>query len=875
MIVVEQQLHGYRQGHELLSASVQLPPRDQDLVDRLSDVAGPLGPSERFAPYLTCYPLPSGSRYVLARTWQDLAAPRAGCVRTRSLLVPISDWTGLEDPGALAEAATEAGWTRQAETIRIDVRPARPLPPVEGSGTELLEALFLEDRLPVAVFGADMPEVIALRLQTAIWPSLRCRFSVSTFCNSPRTIAKRSFDLVFAPVEARSRFSDWAGRRVDGRRSAAARHRWTASLAERVLRAPRPSLRSLDVIGEMAQDELGSEDALRVSLLWDELEGKVGSDPHAALGLLDIANTRAKSEDLVRNLEPALVQAVTMAIATMPTVEAWRFLQTLMGKLGKTRLRLSAAISIMRSAGALASRRPADAVAALAVLLAQDVRHLLVAAIGEGLGRSLSDDAVRSLTALKPIRLLRLAVASPTFAGAVLRRDAALYGALAAGLDDAAPDLRRKARRLLLRHLTDDRHADVFRALVAGMSSDELVDAAARLARANGLGAGRLDQAIVKEAKRAGGAATVRELVASIERSPAVDAMLADLVEPTAADVQWVLDRVSLAADLRRSLLLKQIGAASRDQLQTILADPGTLRRTLQAIGPLDGSTTKALERIAEQVPMGDGDLVDLVLRLLPKFKGRRAAELAARGLDAALAIELGTFRDRGVAILLEAVGKAVKGNGVIRKGLSAGVSSDLASRNLVLFDASPQAVRFRFLEEPEALSEAIIERRTLDLTYEGAEAAGRLLWDSRTVDHRAFVQASAALLPFALQERRRPAAALVAAAFPPVYQALQNERLPDFLSLIFLFLDWDRCKSAREELAEAFSRSDWRATDVALAAARADDPERILRQVARRCGGAAVLAAIKREIDGIPQPWRQKVQLTLGELDDRDQPPS
>jgi hypothetical protein len=50
---------------------------------------------------------------------------------------------------------------------------------------------------------------------------------------------------------------------------------------------------------------------------------------------------------------------------------------------------------------------------------------------------------------------------------------------------------------------------------------------------------------------------------------------------------------------------------------------------------------------------------------------------------------------------------------------------------------------------------------------------------------------------------------------FQPVYRELQKERLPDFLGLVFLFLDWDRCKSARRELIEAFFRSDWLGTDL------------------------------------------------------------
>src|SRR5580658_491580 len=92
MKTFDQQLHGYKHGHELLSTSVRLSKHDQELIDRLSDVAGPLRPGELFKPYVTCYPLPSGSHYVVARTWQDLEAPRAGCVRTRSGLITLSEW---------------------------------------------------------------------------------------------------------------------------------------------------------------------------------------------------------------------------------------------------------------------------------------------------------------------------------------------------------------------------------------------------------------------------------------------------------------------------------------------------------------------------------------------------------------------------------------------------------------------------------------------------------------------------------------------------------------------------------------------------------------------------------------------------------------
>ena len=102
-VLIEQQSHGYKNGHQLLATSVRLARGDQDVVDRLSDISGPLRPGETFDPYLTAYPLPSGNFYVLARTWQDLKAARAGCVLTRSLLVPMGVWEAIEFPVSLIE----------------------------------------------------------------------------------------------------------------------------------------------------------------------------------------------------------------------------------------------------------------------------------------------------------------------------------------------------------------------------------------------------------------------------------------------------------------------------------------------------------------------------------------------------------------------------------------------------------------------------------------------------------------------------------------------------------------------------------------------------------------------------------------------------
>ncbi|WP_292505227.1 hypothetical protein, partial [Mesorhizobium sp.] len=488
-MIVDQQLHGYRNGHELLSGTIRLPARDQDLVDRLSDIAGPIGPGEKFAPYLTCYPLPSGSHYIVARTWLDLTAPRAGCVRTRSLIVAMSDWTGLAGPASLARVATEAGPTDPGRQLMLEPSLAPPLPPVEGPGVELIEALFLEDSVPVAVFGAPAPELLALRFLTAIWPSMRRRFTVSTFCNSPRTIAKRSFDLVFAPVSARSRFSDWKGRRIDGTRKSASRHPWSARIETEVLRAPHPSLLGLDVFGEMAGDEQGSQETLRLSLLWEELAGKIDTEPHAALGLLDIANTRpARRAELVERLTPALAAAANSAASRMPPADAWRFLQVLIGKLGQTRWQLSLARSVRSTTTALATRTPLDAVAAVPVLLRESGGDFLLGGLANGLARAKPFHPIaEALAGLPPLDLLKVMLGAQDLAAAAFREDAGLESPLATGIEHARTGERAEAFRRFPRHLLADRHAEVLHALLVDASADIVVAETRRLAGGNAL----------------------------------------------------------------------------------------------------------------------------------------------------------------------------------------------------------------------------------------------------------------------------------------------------------------------------------------------------------------------------------------------------
>jgi len=325
--VVERQIHGYQQGHQLLAASVQLPKEDQSTIDRLSDVAGPLRPRERFVPYLTAYPLPSGERYVLAQTWQDLTVARAGCVRTLSLIIPADGWAAAESLSPFLDLLGSDQSPEDADATRAVVSPAATaaLPPLPNSwSSELLEALFLEDPRPVVAFDVPRADLVTVRLLAALWPSMRRRFALSTFALSPRKVGGRDFDLVFAPKDARAKFADWNGRRVDGRSAQTTRHRWTGAIVSRVFEQPYPRLLSSQDIDLIGGDGENSDNAasLRIALLWDELLGKLETSPTAALGLLDIASSGKVSDALAREvLEPSLSNALMRVCLTLPDAE--------------------------------------------------------------------------------------------------------------------------------------------------------------------------------------------------------------------------------------------------------------------------------------------------------------------------------------------------------------------------------------------------------------------------------------------------------------------------------------------------------------------------------------------------------------------------
>lgn len=869
MLVLDQQLHGYRHGHELLSTSTSLPKSDQTLIDRLSDIAGSLSPGEKFPPYLTFYALPSGSHYVIARTWQDLDAPRAGCVRTRSLLVSMSDWVDVQDIEMLVEAATTAGPIAPAESLVLDASIAKPLPPVEKSTSmELLEAIFLEDREPIVVFDSEYPELITARLLSAFWPGMRRTFCVSTFARSPRMIQKRSFDLVFAPKDARSRFGDWKGRRIDGRKAGNGRHRWSEAIAQRVFVSPTPSLLLLDALGEMSLDAKGSESALRISLLWEELHSKLATSPNAALGLIDIANTRPTLDiKTVHALELVISDSAQLAAATMPTMEAWRFLAAMTDKLRDLNIAESVVASIRGTAVNLAAAKPTDAIQGLPEILGAGQRAFLLSAVGDGVARVLNPHVSSQLSNLDEQTLLELVLASPLMIENVLTHFPGLFSLLRVAIEGTGEVKRIEAGRRMLEFLVDERHVDLARVVFAGLDGPALVDEVKYLHEVNGLESPGLRELIVTYAGQKKCASLVRSAAAELGEGNEASALVDALVNPNADDLGWLLSAQQLGATRRLAMIASLVHSANRDQLRSMLSDENLLGDTLNLLLGDAPTTYEALFRIVINAHLPPETLVELSVQIIPYLDARISAEVADRALRVLLPRDFGDSILNSLGILLNAAGPQLNVAQAFRMGAQRGVSGTVASRNLVAFNSTHSQLRKRFVDAVHAMAMALVDRSRIDISLQASDAAAQLLWAAYEQNEQENLKASAVLLPALMRATHDQISPLIAAAFPPVYHELRQENVPDFMSFVFIFLDWDKCKSARRTLIDAFMNSDWRAIDIALAAVRTVDGRHILTRLSAQRGGDRAIAAIKRDIQIVPPPWQARIRSALLEL--------
>lgn len=857
MISIDQQVHGYRQGHQLLSASITLSKLDQSTIDQLSDVAGPLRPGEQFAPYVTGYPLPSGLYYVLARTWQDVTVARAGCVRTCSLLIPKNAWASSDNVSSFITLLDVDGAPLEARSTDFKPTvpsPLRPMP--EFRAKELMEAMFLEDPKPVAIFDAPDPELLVLRLLTALWPSIRARFAFSTFALSPRKVDGRFFDLVFAPKDAKPRFSDWPGRRVDGQATHDARHRWTGTIFERVFQDPFPKLmtdRQLGLVGKQADD---TASALRIALLWEELHDKLDRAPTAALGLLDIANSRMSSNPGVAfELVPLLRSATQRAIATLSDSEAWDFIGALVRKMR--------GVYSQRDLGFLfdavkqhARLHPEGAIALLGIEDQSGAIKTLVPAVSAGIAENFAH-ALPTLTRADPTILARLVSDSGRLAEQV-----AFVPELLVKLADVLPALSQPDARALssslLPLLQRDEQLPLASELIGALDEDDLLAEVRHLGAASGFLARGFFEPLTARASELDAVDKLRQAVLEAPSSAGRDAFLAATLRPTLDDVSWLLAEPKLSEDVAGRHLLGLLKSSNGSQRRTLLGIDAVLVR-------LPDEGVEELAWAVRNVLMSLDPFLATVFRLLRICDEGTRGELAALALERCLPHPMRADELEVVCSLFDVLGPRIDVDWVADLGLSSRVPAEVVSRNLVAMNKCSPAAREQFVTSIVYVADALTSRYSLEMSADGADACASLMYSAQRASLGNALAAAGRLVPATFRARRLPLSSLLAATFPILYRELAaKDEVPDLLWFV-PFLDWDKCKAARSELVDAFTTSPaWAPEDFALTAYLCMDMDRIFTRAREAPGGERYLDSVEENVGKLDVVCRDAVLAAL-----------
>jgi len=203
---IHQAIHGYRDGHRLLSSSSPLSADSTRAMLVLSDMSGP-SMQPGFDEYLTGYPLPGSEVFVLAKTWYAPEMQRPGCVWTHSLLIP-SEKISHVTTACLLEMF------RRPQLEGVERAAAVPIVLGDEAGGDcrgdgfgdravaaaLVGAVLGQPRpVIVAVDTAAQLEAVVLRLWEELWPAERARFSFCTGALMPRSNAGALLDLQTVP----------------------------------------------------------------------------------------------------------------------------------------------------------------------------------------------------------------------------------------------------------------------------------------------------------------------------------------------------------------------------------------------------------------------------------------------------------------------------------------------------------------------------------------------------------------------------------------------------------------------------------------------------------------------------------------------------
>jgi len=209
IITLQQTLHGYQNGHQVLASSIPIGEEGNKVLLFQSDLSGTLI-NTNFESYVTGYPLASESLYAFAKTWYASEMRRPGCVWTQTLLIRYPDLGKIPDLLALVKLF-ERPIVNEYDKYNLEIE-------VEFNSllksSETISNKEINDSIYQMVYeNPDVPIIIPagspktyenelVNLWSNQWPRLRRNFFFCSGALNLKSLNNRLFDLQIIPEES-------------------------------------------------------------------------------------------------------------------------------------------------------------------------------------------------------------------------------------------------------------------------------------------------------------------------------------------------------------------------------------------------------------------------------------------------------------------------------------------------------------------------------------------------------------------------------------------------------------------------------------------------------------------------------------------------
>lgn len=173
---VEQAVYGeIRGGHALRASSPTGAQLARELTSRL-DLPDTAPPGTHWSPFLRGFPY--AGHFVLARTFLDASATRAGMVLSHAVFAPLEEFTYTQNIGSVAALLLDAPKTISAlSSVMVDSNTTSTAPPDADDLIPAAEALVARGQGPVVRVGNKQFDELIIALWFRLWPALRRNFS--------------------------------------------------------------------------------------------------------------------------------------------------------------------------------------------------------------------------------------------------------------------------------------------------------------------------------------------------------------------------------------------------------------------------------------------------------------------------------------------------------------------------------------------------------------------------------------------------------------------------------------------------------------------------------------------------------------------------